>query len=98
MDYEHPENNGEPDWARDPNENFQVDPNFDEFGDYVNRSLSIVDILDETSTISPIHNILVNKHVFKRTPVDYAKLRPHSLVGSIQTLSNKQLTRLHNGE
>ena len=29
LDYEHPENNGEPDWAIDPNENFQFDPNFD---------------------------------------------------------------------
>ena len=36
LDYEHPENNGEPDWAIGPNENFQFDPNFDEFGDYVN--------------------------------------------------------------
>ena len=65
LDYEHPENNGEPDWAIDPNENFQFDPNFDEFGDYVNRSLSILDILVETPKISPIHNLLVNKHVFQ---------------------------------
>ena len=42
LDYEHPENNGEPDWAIDPSENFQFDPNFDEFGDYVNRSLSFL--------------------------------------------------------
>ena len=76
LDYEHPENNGEPDWAIDPNENFQFDPNFDEFGDYVNRSLSILDILDETPKISPIHNLLVNKHVFQQTPVDYEKSRP----------------------
>ena len=60
-DYEHPENNGEPDWAIDPNENFLFDPNFDEFGDYVNRSLSILDILDETPKISPIQNLFVNK-------------------------------------
>ena len=26
LDYEHPENNEEPDWAIDPNENFQFDP------------------------------------------------------------------------
>ena len=76
LDYEHPENNGEPDWAIDPNENFQFDPNFDEFGDYVNRSLSILDILDDTPKISPIHNLLVHKHVFKQTPIDYEKLRP----------------------
>ena len=66
----------EPDWAIDPNENFQFDPNFDEFGDYVNISLSILDILDETSKISPIHNLLVNKHIIQQTPVDYEKLRP----------------------
>ena len=65
LDYEHPENNGEPDWAIDPNENFQFDPNFDEFGDYINRSLSFLDIIDETPKISPIHNLLVNKQVFQ---------------------------------
>ena len=27
VDYEHPENNREPDWAIDPNENFQFDSN-----------------------------------------------------------------------
>ena len=48
LDFEHPEDNVEPDWANDPNEKFQFDPNFDEFGDYVNRSLSILDILDDT--------------------------------------------------
>ena len=65
LDYEHTENNGEPDWAIDPNEIFQFDPNFDEFGDYVNRSLSNLDILDDTHPISPVHNLLVNKHVFQ---------------------------------
>ena len=47
-----------------PTKAFPLDPNFDEFGDYVNISLSILDILDETPHISPIHNLLVNKHVF----------------------------------
>ena len=65
LDYKHPENNGEPDWPIDPNKNFQFGPNFDEFGDNVNRSLSILDILDETPKISPIHNLLVNKLVFQ---------------------------------
>ena len=77
LDYEHPEDNGEPDWAIDPNEMFQFDPNFDEFGDYVNRSLSILDILDDTPQISPTHNLLVNKHAFHQTPIDYDKLRPY---------------------
>ena len=59
-----------------PTKTSQFDPNFDEFGDYVNRSLSILDILDGTLKFSPIHNLLGNKHVFQRTPVDYDKLRP----------------------
>ena len=48
LDYVHPEDNGEPIWANDPTERFQFDPNFDEFGDYANRSLSILDVLDKT--------------------------------------------------
>ena len=55
LDYEHPENHGQPDWAIDPNENF----------DYVNRSLSILDTLDETPPFSPIHKLMVNKHVLQ---------------------------------
>ena len=65
LDYEHPEDNGEPDWAIDPNERFEFDRNYDEFGDYVNRSLSILVILDETPQISQTHNLLVNIHVFE---------------------------------
>ena len=53
------------DLSIDPNENFQFDPNFDAFRDYVNRSLSILDILDEAPKTSPINNLLVNKHVFQ---------------------------------
>ena len=33
LDYVLPEDNGEPDWANDPTESFQFDPNFNEFGD-----------------------------------------------------------------
>ena len=64
LDYEHPEDNGEPDWTNHLNERFQFDPNFDEFDDYVNRSLSILDILDDTPQISSTHNLLINKHVW----------------------------------
>ena len=74
--YVHVEDNGETDWANDPTERFQFDPNFDEFGDYINSTLSILDILDDTPQITPTHNLLVNKHAFKQTPIDYEKLRP----------------------
>ena len=36
--------------------NFQVNPIFDEFDDYINKLLSI------TPQISSTHNLLVNKH------------------------------------
>ena len=64
LDYEHPEDNAEPDWTNNPNERFQFDPNSDEFGDYVNRPLSILYILDDTPQISSTHNLLLNKHAF----------------------------------
>ena len=64
LNYEHPEDKGDPDWTNDPNDRFHFDPNFDQFGDNVNRSLSILDILDDTPQISPTHNLLVNKHAF----------------------------------
>ena len=65
-DNKHPEDNGEPDWANDLNERFRFDPNFDEFGDYVNRSLSILDI-DDTPQISRTHNLFINKHALHQT-------------------------------
>ena len=42
----------------------------------MNRSQSILDILDDTTPMSPISKLLVNKHVFQHTPVVYEKLRP----------------------
>ena len=60
LDYVHPEDNGEPDCTNDPTERFQFDPNFDEFGDWVNRSLSTLDILDKAP--EGILNILQDKH------------------------------------
>ena len=77
LDYVQPEDNGEPDWANDPTERFQFDANFDELGDYVNRSLSILDILDDAHQTSLTHNLLGNKHAFKLTTTDYEKLRPY---------------------
>ena len=65
LDCVHPEDNGEPDWANDPTERFHFDPKFDEYGDYVNRSLSVLDILDDAPQILSSHKLLVNKHAFK---------------------------------
>ena len=38
LDYVHPDGNGEPSWTTDPNDRSQFNPNFDEFGYYVNRA------------------------------------------------------------
>ena len=64
LDYDYPEDNGDPDWAIDPMKCLSLIIFFDEYGDYVIISLSILDILDDTPQISPTHNLLVNKHVF----------------------------------
>ena len=52
LDYGHTEDNGDPDWTNDLNERFQFDPNFDESGDYVHTSLSILGISDDKPQIS----------------------------------------------
>ena len=57
LDYVHPKDNGEPNSTYDSTEKFVVDPTFDEFDDYINKSLSI------TSQISSTHNLLVNIHI-----------------------------------
>ena len=54
LDYVHPKDNGEPNSTYDSIENFQVDPIFDEFNDYINKLLSI------TPQISSTHKLLVN--------------------------------------
>ena len=64
LDYVHPEDNGEPDRANDPTERFQFDSNFDEFGDWVNRSLSTLDILDKAP--EEILNILTQDQYLSR--------------------------------
>ena len=56
LDYVHPKDNGEPNSTYDSIENFQVDPTFDEFDDYINKLFSI------TPHISSTHNLLVNEH------------------------------------
>ena len=49
MDFIHPSGDGEPPWSNVPTERFAFDPNFDEFGDYTDRSIQTLNILDESS-------------------------------------------------
>ena len=72
LDYVHPKDNGEPNSTYDSIENFQVDPTFDEFDDYINKLLSI------TPQISSTHNLFVNKHTsLWGGTVDFSPMKRH---------------------
>ena len=62
LDCVHPEDNGEPDWANDPSEKFQLDPNFDEFGEYVNRSLFLTYLMIHPKLHQLITYWFINMH------------------------------------
>ena len=82
LDYTHPSGDGEPPWSNDPDEGFAFDPNFDEFGDYTQRAIQTLSILDDSSsTLTPCstfkHHFRTYKHdVIPETP-DYEKFRPY---------------------
>ena len=85
MDYTHPSGDGEPSWSNDPDERFAFDPNFDEFGDYSQREIQTLSILDDSSsTLTPRSTLMTNHHVFQanqhdvshETP-DYEKIKPY---------------------
>ena len=60
-------------WTADPNVRSQIDPIYEEFGDYDNRSIQILNVLDDTPQISSVHNLCANKHHLTQTPNDYEK-------------------------
>ena len=85
VDNTHPSGDGEPPWSNDPDERLAFDPNFDEFGDYAQRAIQTLSILDDSSsTLTPCPTLMTNQHVFRtyqhdvshETP-DYEKFRPY---------------------
>ena len=48
LDYTHPSGDGKPPWSNDPDERFAFDPNFDEFGNYTQRAIQTLSILDDS--------------------------------------------------
>ena len=85
LDYTHPSSDGEPPWSNDPDERFASDPNFDEFGDYTQRAIQTLSILDDSlSTLTPCSTLMANQHFIRtnqhyvspETP-DYEKFRPY---------------------
>ena len=85
LDYTHPSGDGEPPWSNDCDERFAFDPNFDEFGDYTQRAIQTLSILDDSSsTLTTCPTFMANQHGFRtyqhdvthETP-DYEKFRPY---------------------
>ena len=85
LDYTHPSGDGEPPWSNETDESFAFDPNFDEFGDYTQRVLQTLSILDDSSsTLTSCSTLMTKQHVFRtykhdvspETP-DYEKFRPY---------------------
>ena len=55
-----------PPWSNDPDERFAFDPNFDEFGDYTQRAIQTLSILDDSSlSLTPCSSIRPNQHVIR---------------------------------
>ena len=85
LDYTHPSGDGEPPWSNDPDERYAFDPNFDELGDYTQRSIQTLSILDDTSsTFTPYptyiaiqHEFRTYQHAVKHEAPDYEKFRPY---------------------
>ena len=85
MDYTHPSGDGEPPWSNDPDERSSFDPNFDEFGDYTQRAIQTISILDDSSsTLAPCPAFTANKHDFRtyqhavnHEAPDYEKFWPY---------------------
>ena len=88
LDYTHPSGDGEPPWSHAPDERSSFDPNFDEFGDYTQRAIHTLSILDDSSSsLAPCPTFMANQHDFRtyqhavnHEAPDYEKFRPF-LVG-----------------
>ena len=93
LDYAHPSHDGEPPWSNDPDERFAFDPNFDEVGDYTQKAIQTLSILDDsTSTLTPGSTLMTNQHFLGPTNM-MSVMRPLaiknsglSLVGSMWIL------------
>ena len=85
LDYSHPEGDGEPLWACDPQHLDLLDPNFDTHGLYTKRAINTLSSLAGvqqslpmviSSSKSPIH-IQACKHKLKPETPDFDKYRPY---------------------
>ena len=96
FDYTLPSGDGEPSWSNDPDERFAFDPDFDEFGDYTQRAIQSLSILDDSSsTLTPCSTLMTNEDVVWTYKHDVS---PETLVGSMWILFRNPWNSLPNGE
>ena len=94
LDYTHPSGDGEPPWSNDSDERSAFDDNFDEFGDYTQRAIQTLSILDESSsTLTPCPTFMANQHEFRtyqhavnHEAPDYEKFRPYFIRVNVDTV------------
>ena len=105
LDYTHPSGDGEPNWSNDPDERFAFDPYIDEFGDYTQRAIQTLSILDDSSsTLTPCSTLMTNQHVFRtyQHDVSHETLTMKNLglilVGPMWILFRKPWNSLPNGK
>ena len=105
LDYTHPSGDGELPRSTDRNERSAFDPNFDESGDYTQRAIQTLSILDDSSsTLTPCPTFMANQHESRTTNM-MSLMMPLTvtnsgliLVGSTWTLFRKPWSSLPNGE
>ena len=105
LDYTHPSSDGEPPWSNDSDERSGFDPNFDEFGDYTQRAIQTLSILDDSSsTLTPCPTFMANQHEFRtyqhavnHEAPDYEKFRPYFGWVNVDTVQKtmEQSTQYH---
>ena len=105
LDYIHPSGDGELPWSNDPDVRFALDPSFDEFGDYTQRAIQTLSILDDSSTpLTPSTTIRANQHFIRSNQhvVNNDTLTMKNsgliLVESMSTLFRKPWNSQPNGE
>ena len=77
LDYTHPSSDGESPWSNDPDERSAFDSNFDEFGDYTQRAIQTLSILDDSSsTLTPCPTLMTNQHEFRTYQHDVSHEAP----------------------
>ena len=103
LDYSHPEGEGEPLWACDPQHLDLLDPNFDAHGLYTKRAINTLSSLSGVQQPTPIaissskSSIQACKHKLKPEIPDFDNI-DHISVGSMLTPSEAPSSTPHNGE